>query len=131
MGSILENKKYKAMKSELAKRKRKCSPLRPLDTASLFILTSKDLTVNLEILSLDALSPNSHLGSSSQGCADVKEMKQRGAVKVSKLNKEDEDALEKRFETLLAKTRLNKEALMDELFAENKSIGKNVMKISC
>ena len=124
MGSILENKKYKAMKSELAKRKRKRSPLGPLDTASLFILTSKDLTVNLELLRLGALSPFSHLGSSSHGCADIKEMKQRGAVKVSKLNKEDEDALEKRFETLLAKTRLKKEALMDELFAENISIEK-------
>jgi len=122
MGSILENPKYKEMKSDLSKRKRKRSSiLGPLDTASLFILTSKELTVNLELLSLVALSRYSHLGSDSKGCTDIKEMKQRGAVKVGKLNKEDEDALEKRFETLLAKTRLNKEALMDELFAENKN----------
>merc|ERR550532_871438 len=37
-----------------------------------------------------------------------------------KLNKEDETAIEKRFETLLAETGLDKEALMEELFAANK-----------
>ena len=58
MGSILEHHKYKEMKSKLSKMNRKS--LRPLDTASLYILSFKDLTVNLELLSLDALSPESH-----------------------------------------------------------------------
>ena len=47
---------YKEMKPELSKRKRKGSVLGPLDTVSLFTLSSKDLTVNLELFSLDALS---------------------------------------------------------------------------
>ena len=41
-------------------------------------------------------------------------------MKKGKLNKEDEAAIEKRFEILLAKTNLDKEALMEELFAANK-----------
>ena len=48
MGSILEHQKYKEMKSKLSKRNRKS--LGPLDTASLYILSSKNLTVNLDIL---------------------------------------------------------------------------------
>merc|ERR1719331_940129 len=58
MGSILEHQKYKEMKTNLSKRNRKS--LGPLDTASLYILSSKELTVNLGILRLDALSPHSH-----------------------------------------------------------------------
>merc|ERR1719362_2819553 len=118
MGSILEHHKYKEIKSMLAKMNRKS--LRPLDTASLYILSSKDLNVNLEILRLDALSPISHRDPSNKGYAEIQEMKQRGAVKKGKLNKEDETAIEKRFETLLAETGLDKEALMEELFAANK-----------
>ena len=118
MGSILEHHKYKEMKSKLSKRNRKS--LGPLDTASLYILSSKDLTVNLEILRLDALSPKSHCDPPKKGYAEIQEMKQRGAVKKGKLNKEDETAIEKRFETLLAETGLDKEALMEELFAANK-----------
>ena len=122
MGSILEHQKYKEMKSKLSKRNRKS--LGPLDTASLYILSSKDLLVNLEILRLDALSPQSHRGPNLKGYTEIKEMKQGGAVKQGKLNKEDEIAIEKRFHTLLAKTRLDKEALMEELFAANKGSGK-------
>jgi len=118
MGSILEHHKYKEMKSKLSKRNRKS--LGPLDTASLYILSSKNLTVNLEILRLDALSPRSHSESNCKGNAEIQEMKQRGAVKKGKLNKEDETAIEKRFETLLAETGLDKEALMEELFAAHK-----------
>ena len=120
MGSILEHHKYKEMKSKLSKMRRKGFNLGPLDTASLYILSSKDLTVNLEILRLDALSPESHCGPGYKGYAEIQEMKQRGAVKKGKLNKEDETAIEKRFETLLAETGLDKEALMEELFAANK-----------
>ena len=65
MGSILVHQKYKEMKSKLSKRNRKS--LGPLDTASLYILSSKDLTVNLEILRLDALSPQSHNCPSKKG----------------------------------------------------------------
>ena len=104
MGSILEHHKYKEMKSKLSKMRRKGFNLGPLDTASLYILSSKELTVNLEILSLDALSPSSHLTSACKGYAEIQEMKQRGSVKKGKLNKEDEAAIEKRFETLLAQT---------------------------
>ena len=118
MGSILEHQKYKEMKSKLSKRNRKS--LGPLDTASLYILSSKELTVNLEILRLDALSPHSHRSSYHKGYAEIQEMKQSGAVKKGKLNKEDEAAIEKRFETLLAETGLDKEALKEELFAANK-----------
>ena len=118
MGSILEHHKYKEMKSRLSRRNKKS--LGPLDTASLYILSSKDLTINLEILRLDALSLRSHLTSGNKGHAEIKEMKQSGAVKQGKLNKEDEVAIEKRFETLLAETGLHKEALMKELFAANK-----------
>ena len=50
----------------------------------------------------------------------LKEMKQCGAVRKGKLNKEDETAIEKMFKTLLAETGLEKEALMEELFAANK-----------
>ena len=118
MGSILEHHKYKEMKSKLSKMNRKS--LRPLDTASLYILSFKDLTVNLELLSLDALSTQSHSCPSQKGYAEIKGMKQRGAVKKGKLNKVDEDAIEKRFETLLAETGLDKVALTEELFAANK-----------
>ena len=118
MGSILEHHKYKEMKSKLSKRNRKS--LGPLDTASLYILSSKDLTVNLELLRLDALSPFSHSSKGCKGYSEIQKMKQSGAVKKGKLNKEDEAAIEKRFETLLAETGLDKEALMEELFAENK-----------
>merc|ERR550532_2704711 len=123
MGSILVHQKYKEMKSKLSKRNRK--GLGPLDTASLYILSSKELNVNLEILRLDALSPSSHLDAKCKGFAEIQEMKQRGAVKKGKLNKEDETAIENRFETLLAETGLDKEALMEELFAANKSSGFN------
>merc|ERR550532_3260830 len=124
MGSILVHQKYKEMKSKLSKRNRK--GLGPLDTASLYILSSKDLNVNLEILRLDALSPSSHFDAKCKGFAEIQEMKQRGAVKKGKLNKDDETAIEKRFETLLAETGLDKEALMEELFAANKVGGFNV-----
>ena len=120
MGSILQHPKYKELKSELSKRTRKGFDLGPLDTASLYILSSKDLTVNLEILRLDALSPESHCNPTCKGYAEIQEMKQHGAVKKGKLNKEDEAAIEKRFEILLAETNLDKEALMEELFAANK-----------
>jgi len=124
-GSILEHQKYKEMKSKLSKMRRKGFTLGPLDTASLFILSSKDLTVNLELLSLDALSPQSQYASGYKGYSEIQEMKQRGAVKTGKLNKEDESAIEKRFETLLAKTNLDKAALMEELFAANKGCVNN------
>ena len=118
MGSILQHLKYKEMKSKLSKRNSKS--LGPLDTASLYILSFKELNVNLEILRLDALSPTSR-DNSKKSYAEIQEMKQRGAVKKGKLNKEDETAIEERFETLLAETGLDKEALMEELFAANSS----------
>merc|ERR1719209_1543231 len=76
-------------------------------------------------LSLDALSLVSHSESTCKGYAEIQEMKQIGAVKKGKLNKEDEAAIEKRFETLLAETGLDKETLMEELFAVNKGSGNN------
>ena len=47
-------------------------------------------------------------------------MKQIGKVKAGKFNKEDEAVIKERFKTLLAETRLDKDALMEELFAANK-----------
>jgi len=114
MGSILEHQKYKEMKSLLSK---KDSTLGPLDTASLYILSSKAFIVNLEVLSLDALALSSHVCYMNKGYAEIREMEQRGAVKMGKLNKEDEAAILEQFNTLLAKTGLDKEALMEELFA--------------
>merc|ERR1719239_1173411 len=126
MGSILEHQKYKEMKSVLS---RKVSTLGPLDTASLYILSSKGLNVNLEVLSLDALSLSTHHDSKKKGYAELQEMKQRGSVKLGKLNKEDEAAILEQFNTLLVQTGLDKEALMEELFAPvNRGSGENVDK---
>ena len=126
MGSILEHQKYKEMKSVLS---RKDSTLGPLDTASLYILSSKGLNVNLEVLSLDALSLSTHHDSMKKGYAELQEMKQRGSVKLGKLNREDEAAILEQFYTLLAQTGLDKEALMEELFAPvNRGSGENVDK---
>ena len=47
-------------------------------------------------------------------------MMQSGKVKAGKFNKEDESVIEKRFETLLAETRVDRDALLEELFAANK-----------
>ena len=121
MGTILQHAKYKNMKSVLSTMKRKGSVLGPLDLASLHILSSKDLKVNLDILKLDALSPN-YMGNNK--CSeDIREMKQSGKVKVGKFNKEDESVIKERFETLLAETRLDKDALLEELFAANQGSG--------
>ena len=121
MGTILQHAKYKNMKSVLSTMKRKGSILGPLDLASLHILSSKDLKVNLDILKLDALSPN-YMGNNK--CSeDIREMKQSGKVKVGKFNKEDESVIKERFETLLAETRLDKDALLEELFAANQGSG--------
>ena len=78
MGSILTHCKYKEMKAELAKMRRMGYNLRPLDTASLCILSSDDLTVNLELLRLDALAVTSHFGFKCRGYAGIKKMKQCG-----------------------------------------------------
>ena len=119
MGSILQNEKYKNMKSELLKTRRRGFSLAPLEAASLHILSSKELKVNLDILKLDALSPySSILG--YKGSTEIREMKLSGKVKAGKFNKDDEAVIEKRFETLLAETRLDKDALMKELYAANK-----------
>ena len=72
MGSILGHHKYREMKSKLSKKK----SLGPLDTASLYILSSKNLAVNLEILRLDALSPQLSKSHRCKGYAKIKEMKQ-------------------------------------------------------
>merc|ERR1719239_888085 len=126
MGSILEHQKYKEMKSVLS---RKVSTLGPLDTASLYILSSKGLNVNLEVLSLDALSLSTHHDSKKKGYAELQEMRQRGSVKLGKLNKEDEAAILEQFNTLLVQTGLDKEALMEELFAPvNRGSRENVDK---
>merc|ERR1719192_1920624 len=53
-------------------------------------------------------------------------MKQRGKVKAGKFNKEDEAVIKERFKTLLAETRLDKYALLEELFAANKVSGRAV-----
>ena len=112
MGSVLQNDKYKNMRSELLKTRRRGFSLAPLETASLHILSSKELKVNLDILRLGALSPQSHLSLGCEGFSGIREMKQSGKVKAGKFNKEDEAVIEKRFETLLAETRLDKDALM-------------------
>ena len=59
VGSILQNDKYKNMKSELLKTRRSGFSLAPLEAVSLHILSSKELKVNLDILKLDALSLSS------------------------------------------------------------------------
>ena len=120
MGSILNHDKYSAIKSNLSKMTKGNFSLGSLDSAALWILSSKDLTVNLDILRLDALSPSSHQVQSCKGYAEIKEMIRCGEVKQGKFNKEDEAAIEKKFETLLAETGLDREELMEELFATNK-----------
>ena len=120
MGTILQHAKYEKMKSTLSTMKRKGSVLGPLDLASLHILSSKELKVNLDILKLDALSQGSGYTPGCKGFKEIRQMMQSGKVKAGKFNKEDEAVIEKRFETLLAETRLDKDALTEELFAANK-----------
>ena len=120
MGTILQHAKYKNMKFMLSTMKRKGSVLGPLDLASLHILSSKELKVNLDILKLDALSQGSGYTPGCKGFTEIREMMLSGKVKAGKFNKEDEAVIEKRFETLLAETRLDKDALTEELFAANK-----------
>ena len=120
MGTILQHAKYKNMKLVLSTMKRKGSFLGPLDLASLHILSSKELKVNLDILKLDALSLGSGFTPGCKGFTAIREMMQSGKVKAGKFNKEDESVIEKRFETLLAETRVDRDALLEELFAANK-----------
>ena len=120
MGTILQHAKYKNMKLVLSTMKRKGSFLGPLDLASLHILSSKELKVNLDILKLDALSLGSGFTPGCKGFTEIRDMMQSGKVKAGKFNKEDESVIEKRFETLLAETRVDRDALLEELFAANK-----------
>ena len=120
MGTILQHAKYENMKLVLSKMKRKGSFLGPLDLASLHILSSKELKVNLDILKLDALSLGSGFTPGCKGFTAIRDMMQSGKVKAGKFNKEDESVIEKRFETLLAETRVDRDALLEELFAANK-----------
>ena len=120
MGTILQHAKYENMKLVLSTMKRKGSVLGPLDLASLHILSSKDLKVNLDILKLDALSLGSGFTPGCKGFTEIRDMMQSGKVKAGKFNKEDESVIEKRFETLLAETRVDRDALLEELFAANK-----------
>merc|ERR1719323_2528398 len=81
MGTILQHSRYKNMKSVLSTMKRKGSVLGPLDLASLHILSSKELKVNLDILKLDALSTRSGFTPGCKGFKEIREMMQSGKVK--------------------------------------------------
>lgn len=53
----------------------------------------------------------------------IKELKQTGAVKVGKLNIRDDEAVRRGFEALVEETKVDKKALVQELFAENEGGG--------
>merc|ERR1719458_1536102 len=94
-----------------------------LDIVCCHIL-SKRLIVNLDILELDALSPESHTDKTTKGGAKITEMKVNGAVKVGKLNIKDDGAIERGLKALVDETKVDKKALVEELFAENEKVDK-------
>jgi len=114
MGSILAHPKYKEMYGTLSKEAKSS-----LDIVCLYIL-SKGLVVNQDVLELDALSAASHSNKATTGNARIREMEERGAVKVGKLNIKDDEALKRGFKALVDETKVDEKALVDELFAENK-----------
>jgi len=117
MGSILAHPKYKEMYGTLSKEAKNS-----LDIVCLYIL-SKGLVVNQDVLELDALSPESHKKKDTKGNAKIREMEERGAVKVGKLNIKDEDAIKRGFKALVDETKVDEKALVEELFAENEGGG--------
>jgi len=113
MGSILAHPKYKEMYGTLSKEAKSS-----LDIVCLYIL-SKGLVVNQDVLELDALSPESHKKN-----AKIREMEERGAVKVGKLNIKDDDAIRRGFKALVDETKVDEKALVEELFAENEGVNR-------
>ena len=115
MGSIMEHPEYKEMFKILSDEAKS-----PLNIVCYHIL-SKELIVNQVVLELDALSFKSLYGgtASAKGSSMIKELKRTGAVKVGKLNIEDDEALRRGFEALVDETKVDKKALVQELFAEN------------
>jgi len=118
MGSILAHPKYKEMYGTLSKEAKSS-----LDIVCLYIL-SKGLVVNQDVLELDALSPESHTKKDTKGNAKIREMEERGAVKVGKLNIKDDDAIRRGFKALVDETKVNEKALVEELFAENVGVNR-------
>jgi len=118
MGSIMEHPEYKEMYKRLSKEAKSS-----LDIVCCHIL-SKRLIVNLDILELDALSPESHSDKTTKGSAKITEMKDNGAVKVGKLNIKDDGAIERGLKALVDETKVDKKALVEELFAENEKVDK-------
>ena len=123
MGSILAHPKYKEMYGTLSKEAKSS-----LDIVCCHIL-SKKFSVNLDILKLDALSPSSHSEKFTKGNAKIKEMEESGAVKIGKLNIKDDGAIKKVFEALVDETKVDKKALVEELFAENEKVDKKWDKV--
>ena len=118
LGSIMEHPEYKEMYEMLSKEAKSS-----LDIVCCHIL-SKNLIVNLDILELDALSPSSHSEKFTKGNAKIKDMEESGAVKVGKFNIKDDVAIKKVFEALVDETKVDKKALVEELFAENEAGGR-------
>merc|ERR1719391_733408 len=112
MGSIMNHPEYKEMYKRLSKAAKS-----PLDIVCCYIL-SKKLLVNQDILKLDALSPQSHSVKGSRGNAKIKKMEQSGILKIGKFNIKDDRAIESGFEALINETKVDKKALVEELFAE-------------
>jgi len=117
MGSIMEHPEYKEMYKRLSKEAKSS-----LDIVCCHIL-SKKFFVNLDILELDALSPESS-STTKKGGAKIIEMKVNGAVKVGKLNIKDDGAIERGLKALVDETKVDKKALVEELFAENEIVDK-------
>ena len=126
MGSIMEHPKYKEMYELLVKD----SNLGPLDIVCLYIL-SKGLIVNQVVPELDALSLKRLYGdtASGKGSSMIKELKRTGAVKVGKLNIEDDEALRRGFEGLVGETKVDKKAL--EFSLKMKEVAESGTNPSC
>merc|ERR1719391_1239585 len=118
MGSIMNHPEYKEMYKRLSKAAKS-----PPDIVCCHIL-SKGVIVNQEILKLDALSPSSHIQKDYKGNTKIKEKEQCGFVKIGKFNIKDDRAIERGFEALVNETKVDKKALVEELFAENEGAGR-------
>ena len=118
MGSIMEHPEYKEMYKRLSKEAKS-----DLDMVCLHIF-SKTLIVNLDILELDALSPQSHVNKEYKGNAKIKEMENSETVKIGKFNIKDDKAIRSGFEGLLGETKVDQKTLKEELFAVNEKVDK-------
>jgi hypothetical protein len=109
LGSVLGHTEYAAMRNLLSAAK---PSVGPLDAVCCHIL-EKDLRVNTDILQLNAISTNGTLYLTHTG---VVSMIKEGIIKQGLFTTEDDDVIKYQYESLVAETKVDKEALNKELF---------------